>query len=110
MERGWLAGAEEPVAVAAPAAVVSSAAVAAVVAGLKVLGLDVGAVVAAWMVEGAAADLSVDHACPLAVQASVVRGLDGGTDAGKTHKENLGLYFPVQTETLSRPEQIQARL
>lgn len=81
----------------APAAVVFSPTLTAVLAALKVLGLDV----VAWMVEGAAVDLWLDHARPLVVQASVVGGLDGGTDAGKTHKENLG--FMVRLGLQWRP-------
>lgn len=87
----WVVGAEEVVAVGA--AVVSFSLVTAVVAGLKVVELDVGAAVVAWMVEGAAVDRWVDHACALVVQALLVEDWDGGTAAGKTHKENLGLSF-----------------
>lgn len=89
--RGWVAGAEEVVAVGATVA--SSSMVTAVVAGLEVVRLDVGAAVVAWMVEGAAVDHWVDRACPLVVQASVVEGWDGGTAAGKAHKDSLGFYF-----------------
>lgn len=85
---GWLGGA-----VVVTVAVVSSSTVTAVVVGWKVVDLDVAAAVVAGMADEAAVDHWVDLACLLVVQASVVEGWEGRTDAGKMHKENLGLGF-----------------
>lgn len=85
---GWVAGAEGLVAVGA--AVFSSSMAAVVLVGLVVVGLDVVAAVASWMVEGAAVDLWVG-ACPLGAGPIVAGGWEGGAAAGRIQRENLSL-------------------
>lgn len=80
--------------------------VTAVVAGLKVVGLDVGEAVVACMVDGAAADRWVDHVCRL-VQALLFEDWDGGAVAEKTQKKKSGFMF--QQRAQFRQQQLRPR-